>query len=92
MHCGWMREDEWIGEHGEYPPIAGYNGRCCPGRLMSLSLIREAEVGVGAFRNGQLREYFPDQEAAVLQAVMELHGAFNVYESEQMSPGKKGKR
>lgn len=86
MHCGWMDESTWIGEHGEYPPIAGYDGACCPGRLMCLPMIREAEIGVSAFRNGSLGLYYPESEASVLAAVMELDAAFNRFEAEQIKP------
>lgn len=86
MHCGWMEESTWIDEHGSYPPIAGYNGACCPGRLMCLPIVREAEVGVAAFRRGSLAIYFPESEASALCAVMELEAAFNRFEAEQMKP------
>lgn len=85
MHCGWMPSDDWIGERGSFPPIGGYEGDVCPGYLACLPIAREAEVACAAFRMGHLKEYFPDQESTVLNAAMELHGAFNRYEAEQLA-------
>jgi len=84
-HCGWMDRTDWKGETPEYPVIPGYDCDVCPGYLLNAPLIREAQTAVGAFRMGQLKEFFPFLEATVLTATMELHGAYNRYEQEQIN-------
>jgi hypothetical protein len=83
-HCGWLSEEEWLCEVAEFPSHANYTGDVCPGRLMSLPIVREAEIAVIAFRAGQLSVFYPGREAAVLIATMELNSAVSQYEREQL--------
>lgn len=84
-HCGWIDESEWSDGVPMYPVVPGYEESICPGYMLTKPFVNEAQIAVAALRLGQLSEYYPDEQACVKMAAMELHGAYNIYEAEQLS-------
>lgn len=78
-----MPQDEWRGEY-QFPPVGVYQGPTCPGYLARMPQAREAEVACSAHRAGELAVFFPDGEATILAAALELDAALRRYEAEQI--------
>src|SRR5574341_2218225 len=96
LHCGWMDASEWIGAKPAFdkPWIGDAQDASarvdvsdlpvCPGWAVRQAAPVEACQAWAAYDKGLLREYFPEQEACVLEAAMVLARAFNVHQIVQI--------
>lgn len=52
----------------------------CPGFLTRMPAVIEAVQASVALKHGELRTFFPNSEAAILEGAMLAQQAFNLYE------------
>jgi hypothetical protein len=86
-HCGWIPRAEWTREKWPTPiPRDGpeWTEDYCPGYAIAQPQIREAAEAMAALKNQALALYYPDLEAPVLEAAMQLTVHYARYEAEQI--------
>ena len=87
FHCGWMEREEWVAE-GTFPKQYGmglitYTHDTCPGYLLMQPCVVEA-CEAAAVPDGEVGDYYPGGENAILQARLIAKGAQNLYQIHRM--------
>lgn len=89
QHCGWLPEEEWLGERAELQDIMGCPVQLselnvCPGWLVRQAAVQEGKLAAFALEKGALSQTFPRNENAIVDAAYIGVGAWKQFEAWEM--------
>jgi hypothetical protein len=105
MHCGWLKEREWLDAPPRDPrgrlrpprvigagldePGVDWGADVCPGWAVRQPLIIECCQAHKAFDKGAMDAFFPDVAHCVAEGVMELSRTFDEYSRQKLTAASK---